>query len=559
MVRKFFSIFYKKIEGLHEAAYLLALFAFLSQVLALLRDRVLAASFGAGHTLDIYYSSFEIPDFIFATVGSIVSISVLVPFITSRLERSDYEAKHFINTIFSFFSLLIVFASAVTFVFMPFLAPHIFPGIADKTTLIRMARILLLSPIFLGISNFLASITQVGKRFLVYALSPLVYNLGIIFGAIFFYPIFGIYGLAYGVILGTIMHLSIQLPFVFKSGLFEAWPFHFDWPLIQNVFLISIPRTITLGMTQITTLALVGMASLMTAGSIAIFNFSNNLQGVPLSIIGVSYSLAAFPTLSKFISTNQNEKFLSHMSAALRHTIFWSVPISVIFIVLRAQIVRVIYGAGKFDWNGTKLTAAALAIFAFSVLAQALVLIFIRGYYAKGDTKKSLYASLVTGVLSIGLSYLFTKIFYSVPFFRYFIEHLFRVDGIPGTEILMLALGFSLAQIINCIILWVWFAKEHADFSTPLFKTLFQSFSASVIMGFVSYLGLNLFDNVFNINKVAGIFMQGFCAGILGIVVFVLILKALKSCELEETIETLHQKFWKVRPIVPDTSATDLQ
>ena len=90
-------------------------------------------------------------------------------------------------------------------------------------------------------------------------------------------------------------------------------------------------------------------------------------------------------------------------------------------------------------------------------------------------------------------------------------------------------------------------------------KTLFQSFSASVIMGFVSYLGLNLFDNIFNINKVAGIFMQGLCAGILGIIALIVILKLLKSIELEETIHTLHQKFWKVRPIIPDTNATDLQ
>ncbi len=559
MVKNFFNIFYKKIEGLHEAAYLLGLFAILSQVLALLRDRVLASSFGIGHTLDIYYSSFEIPDFIFATVGSIVSISVLVPFITNRLEKSTEETKSFINTIFSFFSLLIVGASIITFFLIPFLAPHIFPGIADKTALIRMARILLLSPIFLGTSNFLASITQVGKRFLVYALCPLVYNVGIIIGALFFYPFFGIYGLAYGVILGTIMHLSIQLPFVFKSGFFRAWPFHFDWPIIKNVFLTSIPRTITLAMTQITMLALVGMASLMTVGSISVFNFSSNLQGVPLSIIGMSYSLAAFPTLSRFITKNLKEEFLSHISAALRHTIFWSIPISVIFIVLRAQIVRVIYGAGKFGWNGTKLTAASLAIFAFSVMAQSLVLIFIRGYYAKGNTKKSLYASLITGILSIGLSYAFIKIFYNIYFFRFFIEHLFRVDDIAGTEVLMLALGFSLAQIINCIILWKWFEKEHSGFSIPLIKTLFQSFSASVIMGFVAYLGLNLFNNIFNLNKTGGIFMQGFCAGILGIAALIIVLKLLKSREFEETVHTLHEKFWKVRPIVPDTSTTDLK
>jgi len=558
MVKSFFNIFNKEIDGLHQAAYLLGLFAFLSQVLALLRDRVLASSFGTNYILDTYYSSFRIPDFVFATVASIVSISVLVPFITAKMEKSSDDAKHFINAIFSFFSIIMILVSIVAYFLMPYLAPRIFPGVVDHTVLINMARILLLSPIFLGFSNFLASITQVGKRFLVYALSPLVYNIGIIFGVIFLYPIFGIYGLAYGVVIGTIMHLGIQLPFVLKSGLFKYWPLNFDYKLVKNVFLISIPRTLTLGMTQITTLVLVGMASLMHEGSISIFNFSQNLQSVPLSIIGVSYSLAAFPTLSKFISKNQNSEFLSHIGTAVRHIIFWSIPISVLFIILRAQIVRTIYGAGKFGWNGTKLTAAALAIFAVSVVAQSLVLVFIRGYYAEGNTKKSLYASIITGVLSIGLSYIFVKIFFNYDVFRYFIEHLFRVDDIVGTEILMLSLGFSLAQIANCVILWVWFEKKYKGFSTPLFKTLFQSFSASVIMGFVSYLGLNLMDNFVDINTVVGIFTQGFVAGILGIISLVLILKLLKSYELGEVISTLHKKFWKVRPIVPDASVTDL-
>ena len=559
MVRRFFNIFNKEIDGLLEAAYLLGIFAIISQILGLLRGRVLAGAFGTGHILDIYYASFEIPDFVFATVASIVSISVLIPFITARLEKSKEETRYFINSIFSFFSVMIVVTCLVVYIFMPYLAPKFFPGITDHLTLIKMARILLLSPILLGTSNFLASITQVGKRFLVYALSPIFYNLGIIFGAIFLYPVFGIYGLAYGVVFGAFMHLGIQLPFVFKSGLFKPWPFNFDFQLVKRVFLISVPRTVTLGMTQIITLVLLSMASMMAVGSISIFTFSNNLQCVPLSIIGVSYSLAAFPTLVKFISKNQNAEFLSHISAAIRHTIFWSVPISVLFIVLRAQIVRTIYGAGQFDWNGTRLTAAALAIFSLSVTAQSIVLIFIRGYYAKGNTRKSLYAGIITAILSIGFSYIFVNIFNNFNVFRYFIEHLLRVDDIPGTEILMLALGFSLAQIVNCIILWIWFEKEHRGFSSPLLKTLFQSFSASVIMGFIAYLFLNVFVNVFNVNTLIGIFMQGLCAGIIGIAVFILVLKIMRSHELKETIEALHQKFWKTRPIVPDTSAIDLK
>ena len=123
----------------------------------------------------------------------------------------------------------------------------------------------------------------------------------------------------------------------------------------------------------------------------------------------------------------------------------------------------------------------------------------------------------------------------------------------------MLALGFSMAQIINCIILWIWFEKEYKGFSLSPLKTLFQSFSASVIMGFIAYLSLDFFVNYFNTSTLVGIFLQGFCSGIVGIGALIIMLKILKSSELNETINTLHEKFWKIRPIVPDTSADDLK
>jgi len=556
MVKRFFKIFYKEINGLHEAAYLLGLFALFSQILALLRDRLFASSFGASSTLDIYYSSFRIPDFIFATVASLVSISVLVPFITERLDKNPEEGKRFINSIFSFFSILIIFVSIIAYVLVPYILPKIFHGLQSESLpqLILMTRILLLSPILLGLSNFFASITQVGKRFLVYALSPLFYNLGIIGGVVFLYPIFGIYGLAYGVVIGAFMHLAIQLPFVFASGLFKPWPPCFDFSLIKKVVIVSVPRTITLGMTQISIIALLGIASYMKNGSISIFNLAMNLQSVPLTIIGVSYSIAAFPMLAKLFTNGQKNEFIEHIITGARHILFWSIPVSILFVVLRAQIVRTIYGAGNFSWSDTKLTAAALAVFAISVVAQSLVLLFIRGYYATGNTSKSLYTSVVTGIFTIGFSYFFVKIFVMFPFFRYFIEHLFRVEDLAGTEVLMLSFGFSLAQIINCIFLWIMFEKDFRGFSVPLLNTLFKSFSASIIMGFVTYLGLNLFDNVFNINTLVGIFLQGFFSGILGIIACAIVLKILHSVELEETISSFHKKFWKVRPIVPDTS-----
>lgn len=554
MVKKFFNFFSKEINGLHEAAYLLGFFALLSQVLALVRDRTLAATFGASHSLDLYYSAFRIPDFIFVTVASIVSISVLVPFIIEKINISDEEGKKFIDNVFSFFFLLIVGVSTVAFFLVPYLIPKIFAGFDPKVfpELISLTRILLLSPIFLGLSNFFGSITQVYKRFLIYSLSPLVYNLGIIIGILFLYPVFGLKGLTFGVVLGALMHFLIQIPFVSKQGMCPKIKFNFDWPGIKKVMLISVPRTFSLGVSQIAIIALLSMASFMKEGSIAVFNLSFNLQSVPLAIIGVSYSIAAFPTLAKLFSTGEKNKFMEEIITSARHIIFWSIPISVLFIVLRAQVVRTVLGAGEFNWDNTRLTAAALALFAISVVAQSLILLFVRGYYAMGNTKKPLIISSISGVLIIALSFFFMNIFNACPQFQYFIGALFRVEDIPGISILMMPLGYSAALLINVLLLWISFGREFVGFTKSLRDTLFQSFSASVVMGFAAYIGLNIFDDLFNLNKLHGIFLQGLLAGLFGIVVGIIILKLLKNQEIEEIWKTLHSKIWKAKPIPAD-------
>jgi putative peptidoglycan lipid II flippase len=556
MVKKIFSLFGKEIKGLHEAAYLLGFFAFMSQLLALVRDRILAATFGASHSLDLYYSAFRIPDFIFVTVASIVSISVLVPFIIEKMNISNDEGKKFIDNVFSFFFILIVVISAIVFFLVPYLSPLIFSGFDQKDfpELILITRILLLSPIFLGLSNFFGSITQVYKRFVIYSLSPLVYNLGIIIGILFLYPAFGLKGLVSGVIFGALLHFLIQVPFVFKQGMFPKFSFDFDFPGIKKVMLLSVPRTFTLGVSQIAIIALLGMASFMKDGSIAVFNFSFNLQSVPLSIIGVSYSIAAFPTLAKLFSTGEKNKFMQEIVTSARHIIFWAIPISVLFIVLRAQVVRTILGSGEFNWDNTRLTAAALALFSVSIVAQSLILLFVRGYYAMGNTKRPLLISSISGVLIIVLSFIFVTIFEAFPQFQYFISSLFRVEDTAGTSVLMLPLGYTLALLINGILLWVSFNHEFIGFTKSLRTTLFQSFSASIIMGFTAYAGLNIFDDIFNLNKLHGIFLQGFFAGILGIIVGIITLKILGNKEIEEIWQTLHKKIWKVKPPVAEVT-----
>ncbi|OHA47384.1 MAG: hypothetical protein A2541_00895 [Candidatus Taylorbacteria bacterium RIFOXYD2_FULL_36_9] len=556
MVKKLFNLFGKEINGLHEAAYLLGFFAFMSQLLALVRDRLLASTFGAGHELDLYYSAFRIPDFIFVTVASLVAISVLVPFIIEKVNISQEEGKKFIDNIFSFFFLFIIAVSVLAFFLVPYLIPIIFKGFAstDFSELISFTRILLLSPILLGLSNFFGSITQVYKRFIIYSISPLFYNLGIILGIVVLYPLFGLRGLIFGVVLGAVFHLLIQIPFVIKQGMFPKFKFKLDFKEIKKVMILSIPRTFTLGVTQITTIFLIAMATFMAEGSVTIFNFSLNLQSVPLSIIGVSYSIAAFPTLARFFTTGERGKFLAEIITSARHIIFWSIPVSVLFIVLRAQVVRTILGAGEFNWNNTRLTAAALALFSISALAQGLILLLVRGYYAMGNTKKPLIIGSLSGLLIVTFSYFLIKLFALYPLFQYFIEALLRVSDISGTVVLMLPLGYTLAVLINCILLWKCFAKDFVGFTKSLQGVLFHSFSTSVIMGLFAYLGLNVFDKVFNLNTVFGIFMQGFLSGIIGIVAGVIVLKLLKNKELEEIWQTLHRKIWKAKPLPVDIS-----
>ena len=290
----------------------------------------------------------------------------------------------------------------------------------------------------------------------------------------------------------------------------------------------------------------------MTDGSIAVFNFSFNLQSVPLTIIGVSYSVAAFPTLVRLFSNGEKEYFLEQMLAAAKHIIFWSFPIVILFIVLRAQIVRVILGSGEFNWSDTRLTAASLALFVVSLAAQGLVLLFARGYYAAGNTKKPLIFNVIAAILAVVFSFILVKFFTANDTFRYFIEVLLRVEDIEGTSVLMLPLGYSIAMFLNAIALWLALQRDFNSFSQILSKTFFQSISSSIIMGFVAYEFLTIFEKLFNINTFWGIFSQGLFAGIVGIATGVFMLILLENKEAAEVWKSLHSKFWKADIVVSE-------
>jgi putative peptidoglycan lipid II flippase len=264
MVKRFLSLFNKEIIGLHQAAYLLGFFAVCSQVLALIRDRILASQFGASNTLDLYYSAFRIPDIIFVTVASMVSVSVLIPFLIERFEKGENEAKEFIDTVFSFFFCFIFVVGVIAYITAPYFMKALFPVFYNSDSfpeLIKLTRVLLLSPVFLGFSNLLASITQINRRFFIYAISPVVYNLGIIFGIVFLYPVMGLSGLGVGVVIGAFLHFAIQVPFIISQRMFPVFRFPIKFSFIKSIIFTSLPRTITVSSNELAELFLISFAS----------------------------------------------------------------------------------------------------------------------------------------------------------------------------------------------------------------------------------------------------------------------------------------------------------
>ena len=554
MVDKFFGFLYRETTTLNQAALLLGLFAFLSHVLAFIRDRLLAHIFGASTELDIYYAAFRVPDFIFVVAASVVSLSVLIPFIVEK-DRAGQESVHtFINNIFSFFSILIVTVSLAAFFLMPFIASFLFGGFSDSEIerVVFISRVMLLSPVILGFSSLLGSINQAYNRFATYALAPILYNTGIVLGILFLGERLGILGVAIGVVLGAVLHVLIQIPPVLKHNLFPRFA-SLNFGAVREVAKISLPRTLTLSMSSIGLIFLVAMASLMPEGSVSVLSFSFNIQAVLISIIGVSYSLAAFPDLSRRFRESNFDAFLNQMAVTARFIIFWALPLTALFVIIRAQIVRVILGSGLFDWNDTRLTAALLALFTLSSMFQCLGLLFIRGFYSAGFTRIPLIINAVSTAAMLGGTWFLIKFFYISETFNSFITTLFRVEDLSGTEVLMLPLGFSLATILNGVLHWIVFEKKFKGFSAGVLGAFLKNLVAAFFVGLGAYFGLYVLSSVLDTTTLLGIFFQGLFAGLFGLALGTIVLILLKSSELFEVWNVIKNKFWRSKVIAADS------
>lgn len=546
MIVRAARLFSREIEGLHAAAYILGASALASSLLALARDRLFAHAFGAGEALDVYYAAFRIPDLIFVLIASLFSAYALIPMLSGK--QTD-EQHRYIDTIALGFGTLMLIVSAAAYLFMPFVMPALFPAFAQSgaADAVFLSRILLLQPILLGFSNILAAITQTHRQYLLYALAPVLYNAGIIAGLLLLYPVFGTAGLAWGVVLGALLHVLIQLPSVMARGFFTRLPRFGSSEELKETLLLSLPRTCALGVGQTVQMVLIVIGGMLAPGSIAVFTFAFNLQAVPLAVIGASYSVAAFPTLARMASEGNMTSFVSQVVAASRHILFWSMPAIALMIVLRAHIVRMILGSGAFDWTDTRLTAASFALFSVALVASALSLLIIRAYYAAGRSYLPLLVSIASGIGAVGTILLLLA--RGVDGAGLFLESLLRVEDVPGTVVLLLPLGASLAAIGGAIAFMVLFERHFGGFVRGISRIFWESFTAAGIAGFLAYSVLAYLGNIGPATTLPLVVFHGFIAGLAGLAGSAMVYWFFGSPEFYEAFNAFRRKPQVVAPV----------
>lgn len=537
------TMLHADIRGLHTAAYVIAFLTLGSQVLALLRDRVFAHQFGAGETLDLFYAAFRIPDVMYALLASMVSLFVLIPFLERAEHNGASGVRDFLSEMFTVFSGALIVCAALGWYIAPELVGFLYGGFSttQQEMLVPIVRILLMQPLLLGVSNLCASYVQMRGRFLLYAIAPILYNIGIIVGAVFLYPQVGLVGLAWGVVLGAGLHLGVQVPFMVQHGVVPRIVMP-HWRRVGEVVRLSLPRTLTLSMQQIVLIVLVSLASYFVAGSVSSFTFAWNLTAVPLALIGASYSVAAFPTLVRLYGGGDLQGYRSLIVTASRQIIFWALPACVLFVVLRAQIVRVLLGSGSFDWHDTMMTAAVLALLAISLVAQGLVLLLVRACYAAGKTFAPLLIHVVTALFTVAVAY---ALLYGAA--HGFVDlaaltHFMRVPETAGGEVLLLALAYSLGVFLNVALVMWYIETRVGSFVSALYASALQVLLASLAAGAGAYLLLHVLDDLVSLQTTIGVVLQGAAAGCGGLAVWYVVLGILKNEDFLAVRGELHRR-----------------
>ncbi len=511
-IYKFFSSFERDFH-LGKATIIIAILALLSRITGFLRDMLLASNLGLSSQTDIYFTAFRVPDFIYNLLILGTLSAAFVPIFTKYYLKDKNEAWRIANSVFNISVAGMTLISLLGFIFAYPLTRLVAPGFSPEeiTQTANLTRIFLLSPIIFTASSVFSSTLLSFKKFIWVNIAPLLYNVGILIGIVFLLPHFGLTGLAMGVILGALLHVGIQLPQLIHLG-WKWYPF-WEWRNkgLQQIVKLFIPRLMGLDISYVNLIIVTIIGSTLARGTIAAYNFANNIQAVPFGIFAISTALAVFPVMSEQYAKKELKSFINTFNHAFVRIVYLILPMSVLLLLLRAYIVRLLLGYGKCDWICTITTLDTLGILAFSLIAQSLIPLISRAFYARQNTKTPVIIGLFAMVINAGLSY-------SLSF---------------GLEIIGVAIGFVIASIFQVMMLIIYLHKDiEADLKNQelirdsdyfVIINSAKILLSCIVTGLFTYGLLYFFSFIFNTETVLGIFLQtGLSVFIAGITYIVL-------------------------------------
>lgn len=512
-----------------SAGFIIMVLSLTSGLFGLVRDRLLAAQFTPDLT-GIYFASFVIPDNILQVLILSAVSSAFIPVFT-RFHNNEEQwelVQSVLKTSLLFFSLVIV----LCIIFMPFFAQFLVPGIQKENPehlllFVNLTRIILVSQLFFVVSYLFTGILQSYQRFVVPASAGLFYNIGIILGILFFAPRFGMYGVGIGVLIGTFLHLAIQIPFIIKIGFRLSWNTTFLSKGVKEIIHLMIPRAFSTAMERLNFTVETALASVVSLSSIAYLNFASHVAVFPVTLVAAAIGQAALPFFARAVTENDMESFKKHLMQSLTHIVFLLAPASVLLIVFHTPVVRLIFGTRFFSWESTVLTAQTLAVLAIGLLAQGASNILARGFYALYDTRTPLILSVISLLSSLSLSLLF------ILYFHF--------------DVRFLALSTSLGAWINAVMLLYLLHKKIGDFAEKKFLfTITKIFSISVMLFCFSYTLFKMLEGYFNTNYTIQLFIFTAITVVLS-GIFYLLLSAVFNLEEYKELFSLLKKAGNVQ------------
>ncbi len=388
----------------------------LSNIAGLARQILISNIFGTQHEIDAYYAAMGVPDTLFALIAGGALASAFIPTLTGFLESGEQKNSwRLTSAVINLVVLVMVFFGIIVFIFaLPvvrlLIAPDFSPEYQALTA--ELLRILLLSPILLGLSGIITGVLQAHQSFVLPSLSSTLYWLGAIFGLLFLVPKMGIYGLAWGTILGAGMHLGVQIPGLLKlPGRSYTPTLDLKNPAVRQVGRLMAPRLLGAAVVHINFLVSIYMASGMPEGSLTAFKNAYMVMTMPQVVIAQAISIAAFPTFSAQIARGKPDELRASLASTLRSILFLSIPAALGLILLRVPVISMLFQRGEFDERSVSLTAWALLWYTVGLVSHSLLEIVVRAFYAMKDTRTPVMIGAGAMALNVVLSLTFPDLF----------------------------------------------------------------------------------------------------------------------------------------------------